>query len=62
METETLSGVADACARLSIGHSQLYKLIDAGQLDARKIGTKTVITGSSIQKFIDSLPRMKRAA
>jgi excisionase family DNA binding protein len=59
---DTLYGVRDACARLSCGHSQLYKLIATKRLDARKMGSKTVITGSSLQRFIESLPRMGEAA
>jgi hypothetical protein len=37
----------------------LYRLINSNQLDARKIGDKTVITAESIQKFIAALPAVK---
>jgi excisionase family DNA binding protein len=62
MDTETLFGIADACARLSIKRTQFYKLVAAGKLDARKMGAKTVVTGSSVQRFIDSLPGMNQRA
>jgi hypothetical protein len=48
-ETETL---------LSVSHAQLYRLIGAGRLDARKIGARTLITAESIEAFIASLPKL----
>jgi len=43
-------------AILGISHATLYRLIDAGRLDARKIDNKTVITDESIKAFIAALP------
>ena len=37
----------------------LYRLINAGRLDARKIDGKTVITAASIQSFLADLPKAK---
>jgi excisionase family DNA binding protein len=48
-ETETL---------LSVSHAQLYRLIGAGRLDARKIGSRTLITAESIETFLASLPKI----
>jgi excisionase family DNA binding protein len=48
-ETETL---------LSVSHAQLYRLIGAGRLDARKIGSRTLITAESIEAFLASLPKI----
>ena len=48
-ETETL---------LSVSHAQLYRLIGAGRLDARKIGSRTLITAESIEAFLGSLPKI----
>jgi excisionase family DNA binding protein len=48
-ETETL---------LSVSHAQLYRLIGAGRLDARKIGSRTLITAESIEAFLSSLPKV----
>jgi predicted DNA-binding transcriptional regulator AlpA len=42
---------------LSISHATLYRLINAGRLDARKIDGKTVIKASSIEAFVASLPK-----
>src|ERR1700751_1971602 len=41
---------------LSISQAQVYRLIGAGRLDARKIGRATYITRSSIDKFLAELP------
>jgi excisionase family DNA binding protein len=47
-ETETL---------LNISHATCYRLIANGKLDARKIGTKTLISAKSIERLIANLPR-----
>jgi excisionase family DNA binding protein len=52
-ETEQLLGVS---------HATLYRLLRADRLDARKIGTKTVITAESIERFIAELPTVGRSA
>ena len=49
-------------AILAISHATLYRLINAGRLDARKIDGKTVITDESIQQFIAGLPKAGCAA
>jgi excisionase family DNA binding protein len=42
---------------LRISHAQLYRLIHARRLDARKIGSRTLITTASIEAFLASLPK-----
>jgi hypothetical protein len=49
-------------AILGISHATLYRLINDGRLDARKIDGKTVITDDSIRKFIAELPKIGAAA
>jgi excisionase family DNA binding protein len=44
---------------LGISHATLYRLINSGQLDARKIGGKAVITHQSLEVFITALPAVK---
>jgi hypothetical protein len=39
-------------AILGISHATLYRLINAGRLDAPKIDNKTVITDESIKAFL----------
>jgi hypothetical protein len=48
-ETETILGIS---------HASLYRLIGAGRLDARKIGSATRITAASIQALLDELPKV----
>jgi excisionase family DNA binding protein len=47
---------AEAEELLTVSHATLYRLIRTGRLDARKIGSKTVITAASIERFISKLP------
>ena len=47
-----------AFAMLDIGITKGHQLINAGLLDARKIGGKTVITMASIRALAESLPRV----
>ena len=47
---------------LSISHAQVYRLINSGKLDGRKIGSRTFITASSIESFLASLPKVGEAA
>ena len=44
-------------ALLSISHSSFYRLANAGRLDVRKIGNKSVVPRESIERFIRELPR-----
>ena len=47
-----------AFAMLDTGTTKGHELINAGLLDARKIGDKTVITMASIRALAESLPRV----
>jgi predicted DNA-binding transcriptional regulator AlpA len=42
---------------LGIGRSQIYRLIDSGQLIPRKLGYKTVFLGKDIRRLVASLPK-----
>jgi hypothetical protein len=53
-------GRADAQRIIQVGPTKFYELVKAGSLDARKIGSKTVVTAASIRRFVDSLPRAGR--
>lgn len=44
-------------AALSVSHSTLFRLIARGELDARKLGSKTLITAASVARFIAQLPQ-----
>ena len=47
---------------LGISHATLYRLINVGRLDARKIDNKTVISDELIRRFIEALPKAGQAA
>jgi len=46
---------------LGISHATCYRLINAGKLDARKLGNKTAITGESILRLAADLPKVASA-
>jgi excisionase family DNA binding protein len=56
MPVEQLFGVDQACLQLGIRRSKLYQLIKEGKLSVRKIGARTLMPGSSIAAYIDTLP------
>ena len=47
-----------ACLISGCGRTKLYGLIANGQLDARKLGRRTLITDESLRRFLASLPRV----
>ena len=51
-----------AFAMLWVGTTKGHELINAGQLDARKLGDKTLITMASIRALAESLPRAVKGA
>jgi len=52
--------IQEAAAVASIGQTSLYKAISDKQLKARKYGTRTIITRTDLQAFLDSLPPSNR--
>jgi excisionase family DNA binding protein len=53
-----LHSVSDACALLGIGRTTLYELIKNGDLEATKVGRRTLLTTASLEAFIESRPKM----
>jgi hypothetical protein len=49
--------VPDAGRITGLGNTKLYELIGAGILDARKAGSRTLITAESLNRYIASLPK-----
>jgi excisionase family DNA binding protein len=56
MPTPIVYSVSDACAVGGFGRSRAYELIAAGKLDARKMGSRTVITHQSLEAYLAALP------
>ncbi len=46
----------DAGRMVGLGDTKMYELIGQGVLDARKAGSRTLITHESLQRYLDSLP------
>ncbi len=42
---------------LGIGRTQVYRMIDSGQLIPRKLGHKTVFLNEDIHRLVASLPK-----
>jgi hypothetical protein len=42
---------------LGLGTTKLYALIGTGVLDARKAGSRTLITGESLRAYVTGLPK-----
>lgn len=48
--------VQDACRAIGCGRTSLYSLIAAGKIEARSLGSRTVIPAESLHRFVASLP------
>lgn len=49
--------IEDAKRATGHGTTKIYELIGAGVLDARKAGSRTLITGDSLRRYIANLPK-----
>jgi len=49
----------DFLKRYGISRSTAYREINAGRLEARKRGSRTIITSAAAQAWLDSLPALK---
>jgi excisionase family DNA binding protein len=52
-----LHTINDACEALGIGRTALYEAINAGELVARKRGSRTLIHDNDLNQFAESLPK-----
>jgi excisionase family DNA binding protein len=55
-------GVKDAAAFIGLSRSRLYELISDGSIDARKLGSRTVIPVESLKSFVANAPSKTDAA
>lgn len=55
--TENVS-IGEAVRLFGIGRTKLYELIQRGDIEAIKLGRRTLIRANSARAFIDSLPRI----
>ena len=54
--------IAEVIARTGLGRDTVYGLIRDGQFVARKVGRRTLVVNSDLEKFLTSLPVIGRAA
>ena len=49
-----LVGIPDACGALGLGRSTVYELIAKGDLEARKVGRRRLVTADSLKRLAES--------
>jgi excisionase family DNA binding protein len=54
--------ISEAVTSTGIGRTKLYALIKEGQLETRKLGSRTLIPAPSLRSLVDGLPRSAKAA
>jgi excisionase family DNA binding protein len=54
--------VAEACRVSGVGKTKLYELIQVGEIEARKLGCRTLVSASSLRAFLGSLPPVSKYA
>jgi excisionase family DNA binding protein len=52
------STIADFCGRHNISRPTFYELVRSGQLEALKLGSKTIVTAEAERAFLAKLPRL----
>lgn len=56
-QAENIS-IGEAVRQFGIGRTKLYALIQSGDIEAIKLGRRTLVRTESARSFIDSLPRV----
>jgi predicted DNA-binding transcriptional regulator AlpA len=54
--TPILVSVNDALTMSGMSRSSLYRRLGEGQLEGRKLGSRTMLVADSLRAFIDSAP------
>ena len=62
MSTTTALNITQVMARLGICRDKVYSEIRSGRLIARKLGGRTLVLESDLEKFLQSLPQLGREA
>lgn len=54
-----MATIADTVKMSGISRSRLYELIKAGEIEARKAGTRTLVVTASVVRWLDNLPQAR---
>ena len=54
--------IAETLALTGLGRDKLYSLINEGQLPAHKLGRRTLVIATDLERFLESLPTIGQAA
>lgn len=54
--------VRSAAAYIGVGRTKIFELIAEGKIDARKAGTRTLVTVASLKAYLASLPPVRGVA
>ncbi len=49
--------IVEAASHLKVSRSQLYKLIGAKQIKIAKVGTRTIVPGAEVVRFVKALAK-----
>lgn len=60
--TQQVFTVAEAAAHLKISRALLYKFIGAGDLRTIKLGTRTLIRGAELDRFVCAAQKAETVA
>lgn len=48
--------IAEACRMSSLGRTNLYRFINEGKLEVRKLGRRTLVPAASLRRLIEEAP------
>jgi excisionase family DNA binding protein len=54
-------GVKDAADFIGLSRSRLYELIAEDKIEARKLGSRTVVPVASLRAYVEAAPRLQAA-
>lgn len=54
-------GVKDAANFIGLSRSRVYELIADNQIEARKLGARTVVPVASLRAYVEAAPRLTAA-
>lgn len=54
--------IAEVMLQSGLGRDTIYKAINSGRLPARKVGRRTIVLTTDLQRFLEALPRLNGKA